>query len=216
MQAYHFLKDDLSSDRGKLRRPWKVGETRSINGEPIMCLRGFHASPTPYDALIYAPGSMLCVVELGDDARTEAGHEDKLVSRSRTLIRYVDASKDLRLFAADCAERVLHVFEDNFPGDDRPRKAIEAARAFVRGEITPSQLSAANASASASASSAASSANAFAAAYAASLAAAAYASSANHASSAASLAASAAYAERQWQRETFNAMAYRILGVDAS
>ncbi len=40
-----------------------------------------------------------------------------------------------RLFAADCAEQVLHIFEAERPGDDRPRKAIEAARQFARGEI---------------------------------------------------------------------------------
>lgn len=32
------------------------------------------------------------------------------------------------LFAADCAERVLSIFEERYPTDDRPRKAIEAAR----------------------------------------------------------------------------------------
>jgi len=36
---------------------------------------------------------------------------------------------------ADCAERVLPYFEEAFPDDDRPRKAIEAARAWARGEI---------------------------------------------------------------------------------
>lgn len=39
------------------------------------------------------------------------------------------------LCAADCAEGVLALFEDAVPGDDRPRKAIEAARAWARGEI---------------------------------------------------------------------------------
>ena len=33
-----------------------------------------------------------------------------------------------RLFAADCAERVLHIFEDAHPNDDRPRQAIAVAR----------------------------------------------------------------------------------------
>jgi hypothetical protein len=36
---------------------------------------------------------------------------------------------------ADSAERVLPYFEAAFPDDDRPRKAIEAARAWARGEI---------------------------------------------------------------------------------
>ncbi len=39
------------------------------------------------------------------------------------------------LQAADCAERVLPYFEQAFPDDLRPRKAIEAARAWARGEI---------------------------------------------------------------------------------
>ena len=35
-------------------------------------------------------------------------------------------------WAADCAERVLPLFEKAFPKDDRPRKAIEACRGWVR------------------------------------------------------------------------------------
>jgi len=41
----------------------------------------------------------------------------------------------LALWAADCAEHVLPLFEQMHPQDDRPRQAIEAARAWVRGEI---------------------------------------------------------------------------------
>jgi len=39
------------------------------------------------------------------------------------------------LRAADCAERVLPLFECEHPGDTRPRAAIEAARAWARGEL---------------------------------------------------------------------------------
>ena len=54
-------------------------------------------------------------------------------------------------FAADCAEEVLYLFERERPGDDRPRKAIEAARAFARGEITDAARAAAGAAARAAA-----------------------------------------------------------------
>jgi hypothetical protein len=37
-------------------------------------------------------------------------------------------------WAADCAERVLGVFEAEAPGDSRPRDAIARVRAFARGE----------------------------------------------------------------------------------
>ena len=43
--------------------------------------------------------------------------------------------RSLALWAADCAEHVLAYFEENYTEDDRPRKAIEAGRAWARGEI---------------------------------------------------------------------------------
>ena len=38
----------------------------------------------------------------------------------------------LAIWAADCAERVLPFFENAYPKDGRPRKAIEACRTGVR------------------------------------------------------------------------------------
>src|SRR5437764_15350158 len=49
----------------------------------------------------------------------------------------------LALWAATCAEHVLHLFEEAQPSDSRPRHAIEQARAWTRGEITMSQARAA-------------------------------------------------------------------------
>ena len=42
----------------------------------------------------------------------------------------------LAVWAADCAQHVLHHFEDVRAGDDRPRRAIALARAWARGEVT--------------------------------------------------------------------------------
>jgi len=41
----------------------------------------------------------------------------------------------LALWAAACAEHVLHHFEAVAPADPRPREAIAAARAWTRGEL---------------------------------------------------------------------------------
>ena len=49
----------------------------------------------------------------------------------------------LALWAAACAEHVLHRFESVQPSDLRPRQAIEQTRAWARGEITMSQARAA-------------------------------------------------------------------------
>ncbi len=45
----------------------------------------------------------------------------------------------LALWAAACAEHVLHLFEAEQPADARPRYAIEQARAWARGEISMTQ-----------------------------------------------------------------------------
>ena len=45
----------------------------------------------------------------------------------------------LAVWAADCAQHVLHHFERARPGDDRPRRAIELVRAWARGEISMTQ-----------------------------------------------------------------------------
>ncbi|MGD9780953.1 MAG: putative immunity protein [Kiritimatiellia bacterium] len=52
----------------------------------------------------------------------------------------VDADhRRLATWAAACAERVLPLFEQARPGDARPRRAIEAARAWAREKITMTQ-----------------------------------------------------------------------------
>jgi thymidine phosphorylase len=49
----------------------------------------------------------------------------------------------LALWAAVCAEHVLHLFESARPEDARPRQAIERARAWTRGEVAMMQARAA-------------------------------------------------------------------------
>ena len=47
------------------------------------------------------------------------------------LVRTTD-KKTLAVWAADCAGRVLPFFEESYPGDPRPRNAIEACRGWAR------------------------------------------------------------------------------------
>ena len=44
--------------------------------------------------------------------------------------------RNLAQWAADCAERVLELFEEAQPGDKRPRAAMHAARNFARGKAS--------------------------------------------------------------------------------
>jgi hypothetical protein len=62
--------------------------------------------------------------------------------------------RSLALWAADCAEHVLPYFEEKYPKDARPRRAVEAARSWARGEIRVGEARAAAVAAHAAARSA--------------------------------------------------------------
>ena len=117
----------------------------------------------------------------------------------------------LALWAATCAEHVLHIFAAVQPTDPRPREAIGHVRAWARGEVRASQSRAAggHAMAAARALSGAARHAAFAAGQAAvvahvaahELGAAAYAIKASRAAASEGEAESAGKLECRWQRE---------------
>jgi hypothetical protein len=117
----------------------------------------------------------------------------------------------LALWAAECAQHVLPLFEAVQPNDDRPRRAIELARAWTRGEVTMTQARIAAGFANAAARElrgapryaayAAGQAAAVAHVAAHQLGAAAYAIKAARAAAPKGESASAGHAECQWQHE---------------
>ncbi len=131
-----------------LPRDGKPGKWVTAKGKLVACKNGIHActlnqAPRWLNARAY-------VIEL-DGRIIDAGN--KLVARRGRLVRHLDKWGDTsaRLFAADCAERVLPIFEREFPDDDRPRKAIEVVRALARGEIADADRAAGAAAAYAAA-----------------------------------------------------------------
>ena len=58
-------------------------------------------------------------------------------------VKHPEGDRAMRLMAADFAEAVLPIFEREYPDDDRPRKAIQAARYFANGKITEQERDAA-------------------------------------------------------------------------
>lgn len=59
--------------------------------------------------------------------RFSVAHKDKSIVE---LVRRTD-HKTLAAWAIDCVERALPYFEEEYPEDNRPRKAIEACRVWV-------------------------------------------------------------------------------------
>ena len=149
MQSYHFLEADMTTYNGK-EPAWTVGETRTMKGKVAMCGRGYHASPTLFDALKYASGPVACIVELGDPV---VWQEDKGVSLSRKLAKACNVERELRLYAADCAEHVAHLYTCKTKW--QPAQTIEVVRRFANGQATADELAEAAAWAAGAASGAA-------------------------------------------------------------
>jgi hypothetical protein len=40
--------------------------------------------------------------------------------------------KELAIWATECVERILHLFESAYPNDNRPRKALETCRDWIK------------------------------------------------------------------------------------
>ena len=137
--GWHFLSDptQLSNDGGPLLPVVEL--PKGIH--PELCSTGFHASRRPLDALSFAPGPWLCRVRLEGEVVRD---DDKAVGSRRVLLAGpVDVSRELRLFACDCAERVLPLFERERPDDARPRMAIEIARRYANGKAVSEETAAA-------------------------------------------------------------------------
>lgn len=149
MLAWKVL-DGVSSCHGGTAKWYKpYGKNRPGKWMPKIarikpCTRGYHVCDTVEDLLAWL-GPDIWVCEWRGDS-TSAG--DKRVVEQARLVRHVDTwnERTARLFAVDCAEDVLHLWEERYPNDDRPRKAIEAARALAEGTMGVKEVkSAANA-----------------------------------------------------------------------
>jgi hypothetical protein len=106
MKAWHFLK------KGSIMRDGRTapddGVMLRFEGEPIIRERGLHAGLDPFDALEFAPGPILCLVECGGTLIEES---NKLVCTERTIIARMDATAMLRYFARMQALSVIHLWD---------------------------------------------------------------------------------------------------------
>ena len=79
MIAYHFVGATLRDGR----QVPPDGEWLEHSGTLVMCESGLHASPTPFEALQYAPGNVLCEVEM--TRRGFAGNAEDVFSSTEKL-----------------------------------------------------------------------------------------------------------------------------------
>ena len=128
---YHFTGETLRDGRPIP----KIGEWLEHAGELVPCESGLHASEHPFDALSFAPGKWLHLVELGGTIVPHGSPADKVVAQRRKIVKSVDAEKLMWDFARRVALDVLPLWADapdvvkRFleTGDESIRDAARAA-----------------------------------------------------------------------------------------
>ena len=133
---WHFLPDDGKLDNGDGREV-VVGETLRVEGTPVLCQHGLHASERIIDALHYAPGALVCRIKLGGEI---VEGDDKVVAQERTVLWMYDATRVLHEFALWCAEEALKLVDKP---DPRSLEALRIKRLWLDGKATDEELAAA-------------------------------------------------------------------------
>lgn len=126
-KRYKFFREGFKSEYGA--HTWEIGKWYKHIGKLDMCNAGFHCSKRMGEALSYVQGEIVAEVEcrgesiIGDDK--EVWEEMRIVKCWKWT--KTDSVK-LAIFAA---EQVIDIYEMEQPKDDRPRKAIEAAKNWL-------------------------------------------------------------------------------------
>jgi hypothetical protein len=155
-QYWHFVQvDEEGTPRSEYgdKRVVKVGETLTVEGTPVLCEFGLHASKRLGDALAYATGAhlSLCRVTLGGKVVHD---DDKSVATERTVTAMLspEATEQLlRGFARWCALQVIHLWD----APDVVRQYLETGDESLRAAAWAAASAAAWAATSAAASAAA-------------------------------------------------------------
>ena len=95
MKAYYFSNKDKSLRYGDDRKI-QLGITHKVSGPVKACGKGLHASLRMIDALKYAPGAYLWLVDIGGEIDKS---DDKICGTERSYLSGFDATKTLRIFA---------------------------------------------------------------------------------------------------------------------
>ena len=149
------LYKSLPTDRSPHGYKFRLNKWNKIEGELEICENGFHASENIIHAMGYVTAGWVAKVEVRGESEIQ---EDKQCwSEMRIIEWHKWTKKDSVALAIFAAELCIKEFEKACPKDDRPRKAIEAARAVLEND-TAKNRSAAESAAESAAKSAAKSA----------------------------------------------------------
>ncbi len=141
---YKFLREGLKSNHDGSE--WKVGEWRTVPATKRECV-GLNASEYIQQALSYVSQPILAKVECG--GKIIKG-DDKWTCEKMRIVAVADWTREHSLkMAIFSAHSCLEKFEKKNPGNDKPRKAIEAAEAVLANDTEENRKAAGTAAYSA-------------------------------------------------------------------
>jgi hypothetical protein len=120
-----------------------VGKKLAVRGPLEACRNGIHVC-TERQLVQWLGPAIYPVIDASEE-RIDAG--------DKTVVRWVVLGdpfvtwneRTMRLFACDCAERVLPIFEKKYQNDPRPRNAIVTTRRLANGDGTKEEWAAVDA-----------------------------------------------------------------------
>jgi len=122
----------------------RAGKWMPLIKDIIPCERGYHVCKG--QQVLRWLGPELYEVEIRGEQIRES---NKIVAEQARLVRKITTwnERTARLFACDCAKRVLHLFEEKYPEDNGPKDAIAVARRYANEKATEIELRTAKAAA---------------------------------------------------------------------
>ena len=141
---YKFL-HGRTSEYGDMK--WRLRKWYKIEGNLEMCWNGFHCSKYIQDALQYVQGDTLAVVKVRGKSINE---NDKECWEEMMIVSLHPFTKEYAVKMAVYSARLcLSAFASEYPDDDRPRKALEAAEAWLKNPCDETESAARSAARSA-------------------------------------------------------------------
>ena len=144
MKYYKFLRENGRSPYADYQWPLPTesepGDWVEVEGKLVLCENGIHACRA--GDLINWLGHSLYELEYAEEPE---GSDNKVFGRKARLIRRVGAwnERTARLYAADCAEHVAHLWQSSEGVTWKPADTIAVVRQCANGNATSEELAAA-------------------------------------------------------------------------
>lgn len=122
---------NMKSDHGSV--DWQIGKWEKENLVEA-CSTGFHASERIIDGMGYVNMEVLAKVEVR--GKSDLQHDKQCWSEMRIIDAWIWKREDSVRLAIYAAELVIDIFEKEYPKDKRPRKAIDAAKKWLKEKTT--------------------------------------------------------------------------------